>query len=242
MVEVLKEEMLPLVPKMLEQCFSILLDNLQSDSPNQQLQHACFMVLIAIAEYIPFILSAEKLDNAIQLTQLSIARADGDNTKTQDKLYSTLAQTVSASEIFSAVQRNYDVARRKQGFDPLLQYYKLAKLSIESHTKSEATKSAAVLFKFLMGTFELRSLAKSSPGDFQISQSETEDLETVAIDVALSLVLKLNDVTFRPFFIHIVEWATAKTKETTSDFTSRAITLFRFTKALVHRLKVKSPW
>lgn len=238
-IEALKEEMLPLAPKMLGECFSLLLDNLQSDSSNQQLQHACFKLLIKTAEHLPFILSADKLDNAIQLTQLSATRTTADKTDIQNKFYSTLAHNISASEMFSAVERNYDVARRKQGLDPLLQYYKLVKQSIEYHSKSEAIKNATVLFKFLTSAFELRYLVKSSPGEFRILPSETDELETVAIDIALSFILKLNDATFRPFFIHLVEWAAFKPTEITPQSISRAITFFQFTKALVHRLKVR---
>jgi U3 small nucleolar RNA-associated protein 10 len=234
---VLREEILAMIPMMLEQCFNILLSNIESEIPNFKVQDACFSLLVSIAENIPFIMSGEKLDRVIQITQLSISRETFDNTVMQDQLYSTLASIVPAVEMYSAIQRNYDIARRKQSFDALMKYYGLIKSSVDNHSKGDAKRNAASLFKFISDAFELRSLTQVSSNEFQISPTEADDLEIVAIDIAIAFVAKINDVTFRPFFIQLVEWVSQKRNDATKEFTIRAITIFQFMKALLYHYK-----
>jgi U3 small nucleolar RNA-associated protein 10 len=235
-IEVLKDEMLPIVPNILEASFTLLQSTLNSVSPNDQLKSACFTLIISTAEHLPFILSADKLDTAIKLTQSSV---DGPvaNADLQQKFYATIARKISAMEIFSAIQRNYDLVR-EQGLDQLVLYYNLAKSAIESHAKSDAIKNATVLFRFLTDAFELRSLVETNGAELKVSAMEAGDLELAVIEILLSLVLKINDATFRPFFIRLVEWASLKVTKNHKEHVARSISLFQFMKALIHRLKV----
>jgi U3 small nucleolar RNA-associated protein 10 len=238
-VPVLRDEMLPIVPKMLQKLFALLHSAIHSGEPNNQLKTACFTLVISIAEHLPFILSADKLDTTIQLIQTSLTGPVG-SADLQQKVYDTLARRVSATEIFSAVARNYDLAKRQQGLDQLMLYYSLTKSAIESHTKTDAIKNATLLFRFLSNAFELRALADSHGAKVRVSAAEAGDLELAMIDIALSLVLKINDATFRPFFIRLVEWSSPKSTSNHREQIARSTTLFQFTKALLHRLKVRT--
>jgi U3 small nucleolar RNA-associated protein 10 len=118
-----------------------------------------------------------------------------------------------------------------------VEYYELAKTSIEYHSKSQVLKGSPVLFRFLIKAFELRYLAMNGNTGVEVSSDEVDQLEDLVIDIALTLVLKLNDATFRPFFIQLVDWASIGQKKDYTDSLPRAVTLFRFLKALCGRLK-----
>lgn len=233
MIPILGEEMIPLAPKMLDQCCALLSGNVETDTPDMQLQSVCFNLLVATTEHLSFVLSKNRLDKAIQLTQLSLNQSISQRTDAQDQFYVVLAQKVSAPEIFSAIQRNYDVARRKQSFEALSHYYNLAKLAVEAQSKADCIKNAKLLFSFLQDAFETRTLVRTNQQDFQISYSMAEELEVHAIDVALTLVLKINEVTFEPFFSQLKDWA----ESNPASSTTRSITLFQFLRVLLHRLK-----
>jgi U3 small nucleolar RNA-associated protein 10 len=63
-------------------------------------------------------------------------------------------------------------------------------------------------------------------------------VEVIYNEVAISVILKLNDATFRPFFIRLVEWATALPDKDVTGRTSRATVLYKFLTALFGKLKV----
>jgi U3 small nucleolar RNA-associated protein 10 len=119
----------------------------------------------------------------------------------------------------------------------LVEYYELAKTSIEYHSKSQVLKGSPVLFRFLTKAFELRFLVANGDAGIEVTSDEVDQLEGLVIDVALTLVLKLNDATFRPFFIQLVDWASIGQKKNYAKSMPRAVTLFRFLKALCERLK-----
>jgi U3 small nucleolar RNA-associated protein 10 len=119
----------------------------------------------------------------------------------------------------------------------LVEYYELAKTSIEYHSKSQVLKGSPVLFRFLIKAFELRYLVMTGDAGVKVSLDEVDQLEDLVIDVTLTLVLKLNDATFRPFFIQLVDWASFKQKKNYTGPMPRAVTLFRFLKTLCGRLK-----
>jgi U3 small nucleolar RNA-associated protein 10 len=100
-------------------------------------------------------------------------------------------------------------------------------------------KNSSNLFELLLKAFDHRRLAVSrDPSlDVEYSAEEIEELENVYNDVAITMIMKLNDVTFRPFFARMVEWATSLPSKDKSGRILRATSLYRFLTALFERLK-----
>jgi U3 small nucleolar RNA-associated protein 10 len=236
MSRILKEEMIPLIPQVLGRCYEKFSHHAKKASSNSPVSTACLHLLVEICENLPFIMSGEYLDTALQLVQESISSSSSTEFELQDKFYHKLARKIDGVEIFSALDRNFDKIRTSQGFMPLSYYLKLVKLSIEAHSKAEIIKNAQPLFNLISKAFELRMLSYCRPDSVQINTAQAEELETSSMDVALSMVLKINDAILRPFFIRLVEQTTA-TSQDQLEVTLKSITLFQFLRALIFRLK-----
>jgi U3 small nucleolar RNA-associated protein 10 len=227
--------MLELVPSVMRRCFQLLAVNSEAQIPKTKLHSAAFAVINSITEHLPFILSGDLLDNSLLAAQLATEMKFDEGDDFRDHFYSTMARQIGAGEVFSLLQRNYAWARN-QSYPALQDYYNLAKQVVERHSKKEMLKHSNMIFQFIAQSFELRSLSLASDADIRVTAEEAEELEVLAIDIALAVVLKINDVTLRPFVIQLVEWISWKSKEPRR--VSKAITLFHFLKALLGQLKV----
>jgi U3 small nucleolar RNA-associated protein 10 len=237
MVDILREDMLEYIPTTLQRCYHLLAANIGSQTRDTTLHRASFALINSITEHLPFILSGDLLDNAFRLAQMSTAVELDESDDSRDQFYRTVARKIGASEVFSLLQRNYSWAKM-QSHSAMLDYYNLAKYVVELHSKKEVLKNSNTLFQFIGEAFELRSFSVASDKEIRIAPQEAENLEIMAIDIALAAVLKINDATFRPFFIQLVEWASWKSTGTSRSSMSKAITLFQFLKALLAHLKV----
>ncbi|KAF2663676.1 hypothetical protein BT63DRAFT_393492 [Microthyrium microscopicum] len=237
MIKALKEDMLPHITSILTITDNLLQNDLQSDQPSSELHDMAFTVINAVGDTLPFLLTGRQLDSAIHLAQLSSNKPTDQPTSTRDHFYQIVAERVDPAEAFAAIERNFEWTLNNQGFDAIVDYYKLVKGAISAHSKSNIIKNATVLLKFVKQAMNIRALKAADDDNLIISATEAEDLELLIIDVALSLVLKLNDAIFRPFFIQLVDWAVFQPTQMKPASVARATTLFHFLKALLFRLK-----
>lgn len=100
----------------------------------------------------------------------------------------------------------------------------LMQLTIESQSKTKLIKASSTLFDLLLHLFEL----KSSVGDSSIEfdDAEVELLEDTLVEGVISMTLKLNDATFRPFFVRLVDRA------------GSSMTFYKFLAAFFDKFKV----
>ena len=79
--------------------------------------------------------------------------------------------------------------------------------AVAKHPKSVITKYSQILARILQNTFDLkRSWHDAKKADLI---PELADIEVIMTDVAVQIIYKLNDATFRPIFSSLVEWATS---------------------------------
>jgi U3 small nucleolar RNA-associated protein 10 len=77
--------------------------------------------------------------------------------------------------------------------------------TIGSQTKAKLIKASPTLFGLLLELFKLRAAIAES--DVEIDDEEVDELEAMVVEAILSMTLKLNDATFRPFFAQLVDQA-----------------------------------
>jgi len=92
------------------------------------------------------------------------------------------------------------------------------------------------LFKFYLITFDIRRLN----GQFMFES--IEEIEGHLITAFMSLIMKLNETTFKPIFIKILDWANSQNSEIEKEqFTlsklSRFVFFFRLVDSLADKLK-----
>lgn len=232
MVAVLEESFIPILPQVLTKILDYAEEALATTASAFQLQTACFSFAVAVLDHLPWAFSAQHLDRALVIAGKSTAYplfGEGGMTGSA-QLCSLAAQKVSAQELFSAVDRTWtDVT--KLGPVATRQHLETLRLAVSNHTKANVTKNAQTLYTVLLNAMDLRRAKADEEDDY------TEVFAQVDI-IALDMTLKLNDATFRPFFIRLVEWATAGLpKKDARGRVLRATSLYSFAHVLFEQLK-----
>ena len=79
-------------------------------------------------------------------------------------------------------------------------------MALDKHPRSVVTKYSAVLSKIFQNAFDLRR-QWDAVADNRLSADSMLEIETEVNEVAIKMIYKFNDSTFRPMFANIVEWA-----------------------------------
>ena len=110
----------------------------------------------------------------------------------------------------------------------------LGKASVEKQARLLLDSFTTFLdTRLLIDVENIRRLYKSEFGQ------APGDVEGDILGVMMSLILKINDAHFRPFFVHLVDWATNPPAPSGGETSpSRLLTLFNLLRRLSDRLKV----
>ncbi len=111
---------------------------------------------------------------------------------------------------------------------------------ISKEPKSVIVKNSSTLTGLFMRAFDLRRIQFSPRTEQSYDDDEVEEVEAAVRDVAIEMIYKMNDATFRPLFTNLLEWASgALPKSDKKGRTLRLITLFAFLARFFDTLKVR---
>jgi U3 small nucleolar RNA-associated protein 10 len=241
MVEVLGDDCIPILPNVLTCVLAYLEADVEEyrtvaqGEPNMQLQAAGYALLNGILDHMPWMLAARHLDQALLLADnAAFVTPPVHGLQEFGKL---VAKKIGAPQLFASIHRTFnsipsDGAWNKEGMRYHLGIFREA---IQSHDKATVTKNARVIFSILYEAFDLRRKLHTLKED----EHQGSDMFNLVDRIALDVTLKLNDATFRPFFLTLVEWATKKSAElpTEGPMTLRLISLYSFSLTLFEQLK-----
>lgn len=94
-------------------------------------------------------------------------------------------------------------------------------LAIDKHSKSSIAKNASTLTTLITKGLDLRRLKHSQGSTDEATLGHIAAIETNLYEKTLKMIYKLNDASFRPIFVQIVESADAGVPK--SDKTGRAL-------------------
>lgn len=240
-VEILRDDFIPLIPKVLPQAFKYLDESIRAGEKGQSLHNAVYSLLCSILERIPYIFSGTYLDSALQLSHASAeAELSYEADDNREQFYNLAAKQVDAKDCFTALDRNWTNAV-KTGYFAAKEHLSMLHTALETRPKAVVGKSSQTLFSFFLKAFDLR---RTQLEEKQVSEeddktvTEINGLESQINSVALTMVMKLNDASFRPFFVRLVEWAaTALPKKEVRGRMLRATSLFVFLGTFFDKLR-----
>ncbi|GME28642.1 u3 small nucleolar rna-associated protein [Neofusicoccum parvum] len=243
-VEILQDDFIPLVPKVLPQAFKYLEESIDAGSKQQSLHNAVYSLLCCIIERVPYIFSGSYLDSALKLSHKSTAaELSEDADENREQFYQLAAKQIDAKDCFAALDRNWSSAVTA-GYPAPKEHLSMLHTALETRAKSVVGKNAQTLFSFFLKAFDLRRTqieekqSSSDEDDEDDTLSEVEELEEQINSVALTMVMKLNDASFRPFFVRLVEWAaTTLPKKEVRGRMLRATSLFVFLGTFFDKLR-----
>ncbi|KAF2843578.1 hypothetical protein M501DRAFT_994555 [Patellaria atrata CBS 101060] len=238
MVEVLQDEFVSLLPRVLPRCFEYLSESFHVKTINEQLYTASYSLLCSIFEHLPFMVSSTDMDSLIKLSHgFASAQLSSAAHNSRVNLLNLAATQLAPQECFSSIERNWDSAITT-GVSALDEHLIMLAKAVEIHTKSTIVKNSQILFSFLLNAFDFRRLREAQGLVKFYSDSDIEHVEKELCDVAITMTMKLNDASFRPFFIRMVEWASkGLPKKDHRGRSLRLTSLFVFLDTFFYRLK-----
>ena len=230
-VDVLEDEFISLLPSVLPIAFDYL--SRAIDEENVGLHNAVYTLISDIVERLGYMFSREYLDTALRLSHRSAASDLEDACdESRRAFYQSVSEHLGAQEIFAAIQSTWSHAV-SQGFDASLEHLELLRSTVDVQTKAKLIKSSSTLFNLILSSFNLRT-AVGSQKEADYDDEEVEQLENTLVESVVAMVLKLNDATFRPFFVQLVDQ-----EGVVSAQPERAITFYRFLAAFFDKFKVR---
>lgn len=99
----------------------------------------------------------------------------------------------------------------------LREFLDILRIAIDHHPKSVISKHSAVLAKIFQNAFDLR---RRWSANHEVDTEAMMETEKEVNEIAIKMIYKFNDSTFRPIFANMIEWAS-----TTSDGSDRVLRL-----------------
>ncbi|KZM28628.1 hypothetical protein ST47_g232 [Ascochyta rabiei] len=228
-VDVLEDEAIALLPCILPVAFDYLSKAIEEE--NVGLHNAVYTLVSDIIERLGYVFSREYLDAALRLSHRSAAAGLEDACdESRRAFYQSVSEHLGAQEVFAAIQSTWTHAL-SHGFDASLQHLELLRSTVDSQTKAKLIKASSTLFTLILSSFPLRT-AIGSQKDAEYDDEEMEQLENTLVESVVAMVLKLNDATFRPFFVQLVDQEGPVTSKP-----ERAITFYRFLASFFDKFK-----
>ncbi|KAI7491361.1 hypothetical protein KC351_g116 [Hortaea werneckii] len=231
MVAVLEDDFISILPRVFERIMGYADLAIESKSVNYQLLDAVFSFAVSVLDHLPWMFSTQYLQHAFLTVGKAVARMDQDDVDIQmpDHFCSLAAKKIGAQELFTTIDQTWD-AVAAHGPIATVQHLQVLEAAVQHHKKSVVIRHAQALFGVLLKAFDLR---RTHP-----DEEDSDEVFDLVDKIALDVVMKLNDATFRPFFIRLVEWATSGLpKSDYSGRVNRAISLYSFANSLFEQLK-----
>ncbi|USW50140.1 Putative U3 small nucleolar RNA-associated protein [Septoria linicola] len=231
-VEVLGDEILPILPKTFDTILGYMHATVHEgdDEPDLELLAAGFSFAMAILDHIPWMLSGKYLD------RLLVLAAETNVEDAVQQFTQLAARKVSANDLFGSVERTWaEVVKISNDDGPEAAQTHVATLhaAVQHHTKSTISQNAQLLFTTLLHAFDLRRQIMGTD-----DEHESASLYDLVNDTAMQTVLKLNDATLRPFFIRFCEWAISSLSQADrAGIILRCTSLYSFSLVLFDQLK-----
>jgi U3 small nucleolar RNA-associated protein 10 len=224
MVESLADDMLGLTPVVLDQALRFLESSDASEV--SEMRDAVFKFLNALLDTLPFTLSATYLDRAIVAAAKSV-QTDGERVWDVQQFSNLAAKKIAFPELTTAMSRVWENIAQT-GAEGVLLCVETLQQAIKTQTKATVTRHAATLFPAMLKAFDLRRV---------LSEDEGTDAFRLVGETAMDMTLKLNDTTFRPFFLRLVSWAAEELpKSDNVGRTLRGVALYDFAHRLFEQL------
>lgn len=254
LVDILREGIVSVLPAAIPKALEYMEMNSYTDVEAQKLYNAGYAFFSALVQYVPYMVTGGYLSKILEISSAS-AQADvddgNDSEQSRSQFLHLAAKQIDAKSMFEALERNWDVVSTTgpKVVDPprlsspsltivqaLRQYLEVLGTTIDKHPKHVVTKYSSILAKIFQKTFDLRRQWNIA-SDERLPVDDVYGLELVINDVAIKMIYKFNDATFRPIFSNLIEWTSSLPKKDKSGKALRRESIYGFMEVFFDNLK-----
>lgn len=116
------------------------------------------------------------------------------------------------------------------------EYVNLVRTAIASHREPTIRKNITPLSNLFLSAFDFRRQEYEKGPVNAAAAERIAEVEGAVNEVALGMVHKLNDATFRPIFAHLVDWTTALPASDARGRARRSLSVYSFLGVFFARL------
>ncbi|KAL1304560.1 hypothetical protein AAFC00_003536 [Neodothiora populina] len=207
LVDVLKDDLVSLLPGLLNTSLQYLDASGTSGSENERLHDAVYAFFASVLETLPWIIYEKTFGQALRLTQKSAGNAviGPKCVESREQFYALASKQLNAKDLLLAIDGTLE-SGLSCGYRAAQETLHMLHKIITHQTKATLIKQAPTLFSILTKSFDLRRQSALLQGG-ALSDAEVIGLEEQRNNLTLDAIMKLNDATFRPFFMRLVTWA-----------------------------------
>ncbi|KAI9877013.1 MAG: snoRNA-binding rRNA-processing protein utp10 [Pleopsidium flavum] len=207
MVEVLGHSMVPVLPEALPRAFEHLQKSMKEDTENERLHNAVYSFVGALLIRVPWIMTGGYLDSILKLSHESSNADMGESCDhTRIETLHLLAKQTNVKDLFVSLDKNWSSAVT-EGPQAVKEHLSVLSGAIEKQPKSIIVNNSSSLTSIFLKAFDLRRIQFSPRTDESYDDDEVEVAETAINEVAIKMIYKMNDTTFRPLFTRLLQWA-----------------------------------
>ncbi|CAN8096645.1 unnamed protein product [Discula destructiva] len=235
LVEVLQDGIIPVLPTAIPQTLAYLAQSVDGTDPDVELHNACYSLMAALAQHLPYVISGAYLDQLLAISNKSAESSlDEDDHENRTTCLLFLAKQLDAKVLFVALQKNWTSAMNA-GYLAIEEFISVLGMGLDKHTKMSIGKNVPTLSAIFLGAFDLRRLEHIKG---HTNAAKLAAIEDAINEVALKMVYKLNDAAFRPVFSQLMDWSSSGLpKSDTLGTTLRQQTAYGFLHKFFDNLK-----
>ncbi|KAI1212456.1 uncharacterized protein F4807DRAFT_416204 [Annulohypoxylon truncatum] len=228
LVDVLQDGVMPVLPSAIPKALSYIAESMKSEASGVELHNAGYAFMAALAQHLPYMLSGSYLGQLLAVSSASSSSklgAEANDARLQ--CLRLLAKQVDAKTLFSALEQNWGTAI-DSGPVATREYLDILGIALDKHSKTDISKNIASLSAIFLNAFDLRRLKCSKGGASEDFSRQIHRIEEAINIVALKMIYKLNDATFRPIFSQLVDWSAGLPEKDTEGKNLRLLSIYGF--------------
>lgn len=239
-VEILREGIVSVLPVAIPKALEYMSVSINKDAEAQKLHNAGYAFISALVQHLPYMVSGGYLDKLLEISNASAeANLDDESDESRTQCLQLAAKQIDARSMFDALEKDWQRATTsgalvsdsaaKLGLgislirgQALREYLEILSTAIDKHPKTIVTKYSPILAKIFQNAIDLRRQWTVAADD-HFSPDAMNEIEAEVNEVAIKMIYKFNDATFRPVFASLVEWASTSLPK--KDKAGRALRL-----------------
>ncbi|KAI0875102.1 armadillo-type protein [Hypoxylon argillaceum] len=237
LVDVLQDGIVPVLPSAIPKALSYISESFGNGNRLPELHNAGYAFVTALAQYLPYMLSGSYLEQILAVSSVSAkSRMGGEASDARTQCLQFIAKQVEAKTMFVALEKSLSTYA-EAGHMATREYLNILGIAIDKHSKTDISRNVTILSSIFLNALDLRRLLHSRNDADSEFVRHISQVEEIVNSVALRMVYKLNDATFRPIFSHLMEWSTAVPKKETGGRNLRLLSVYGFLLAFFGNLK-----
>ncbi|KAJ8123803.1 hypothetical protein ONZ43_g332 [Nemania bipapillata] len=237
LVDVLQDGIVPVLPSAIPKALSYISESFADGNRLPELHNAGYAFITALAQYLPYMLSGSYLEQIFAVSSTSAkSRMGGESSDARIQCLQFIAKQVEAKTMFVALEKSL-ATYTDAGHAATREYLNVLGVALDKHPKASISRNSAVLSSILLNALDLRRVLRSRNDVDSEFVRHIGQIEEIVNGVALKMVYKLNDATFRPIFSQLMEWSMAVPKKATSERNLRLLSVYGFLLAFFGNLK-----